>query len=424
MTTWGFIGSGHIGSHRRPVGDRAGHDVVMSNSRGRRPWPTWSPSSAPTPVPPTPGPPQRAGDVAVVTIPLRAYRDVPVAELDGKLVLDTMNYYPQRDGEIAELEDESTTTSELLQAHLPSSRRGQGVQQHRLRPPRRAGPPVRQPGPQRPARSRGRRRGEDHRRPRCSTRSATTRSTSARSPRAGASSATPPPTARSTPPTRPTGSPLPAAPGHPRGARRGAGRGSAATATWPEPPRAVRRLGLAWARRCARPGESDMRYGIEVVPFGPYAEPGPGWSWPRLRRTPAGRRSPCGTTRTSGRGRRPVGDARCGRGSHLSTPSGHPGEPGAPLPPAPARRRAARARRAQRWAGGLRGRPRRAGGLDPLGDGHSPATRAAMTDEALPLIARGARAPPSTTRGRTTVRPGCRCARRRQAGDHRSGSAA
>ena len=33
-----------------------------------------------------------------------------------------MNYYPQRDGDIPELDDESTTTSELLQAQLPESR--------------------------------------------------------------------------------------------------------------------------------------------------------------------------------------------------------------------------------------------------------------------------------------------------------------
>ena len=39
----------------------------------------------------------------------------------GKIVIDTNNYYPQRDGRIPQLDDESTTTSELLQAHLPKS---------------------------------------------------------------------------------------------------------------------------------------------------------------------------------------------------------------------------------------------------------------------------------------------------------------
>jgi predicted dinucleotide-binding enzyme len=57
----------------------------------------------------------------VVTIPLSAYRQVPVEPLRGKVVIDTNNYYPQRDGHIAELDDGSTTSSELLQAHLPGS---------------------------------------------------------------------------------------------------------------------------------------------------------------------------------------------------------------------------------------------------------------------------------------------------------------
>ena len=47
---------------------------------------------------------------------------MPVAPLAGKIVIDTNNYYPQRDGHIPELDNESTTTSELLQAHLPTSR--------------------------------------------------------------------------------------------------------------------------------------------------------------------------------------------------------------------------------------------------------------------------------------------------------------
>ncbi|HKT80711.1 MAG TPA: hypothetical protein VJP86_10865, partial [Vicinamibacterales bacterium] len=48
--------------------------------------------------------------------------DVPAAPLAGKIVIDTNNYYPQRDGRIPELDDERTTTSELLQQHLPQSK--------------------------------------------------------------------------------------------------------------------------------------------------------------------------------------------------------------------------------------------------------------------------------------------------------------
>jgi hypothetical protein len=64
----------------------------------------------------------KAGDIVVVTVPLKNYTQVPVEPLTGKIVIDTNNYYPQRDGHIPELDNESTTTSELLQAHLPASK--------------------------------------------------------------------------------------------------------------------------------------------------------------------------------------------------------------------------------------------------------------------------------------------------------------
>jgi predicted dinucleotide-binding enzyme len=63
-----------------------------------------------------------AGDFAVVTVPLKAVDQVPVQPLSGKVVIDTCNYYPRRDGRIPQLEDESTTTSELVQRHLTGAR--------------------------------------------------------------------------------------------------------------------------------------------------------------------------------------------------------------------------------------------------------------------------------------------------------------
>jgi len=58
----------------------------------------------------------------VVSVPLKNYRAIPVEPLAGKVVIDTNNYYPERDGHIPELDNESTTTSELLQAHLPTAK--------------------------------------------------------------------------------------------------------------------------------------------------------------------------------------------------------------------------------------------------------------------------------------------------------------
>jgi predicted dinucleotide-binding enzyme len=98
-----------------------GYDVVISNSRGPATLVSLvselgSRARAATPTE------AAAADIVIVTIPLKNYRSVPVEPLAGKIVIDTNNYYPQRDGHIPELDNESTTTSELLQAHLPASR--------------------------------------------------------------------------------------------------------------------------------------------------------------------------------------------------------------------------------------------------------------------------------------------------------------
>src|SRR3954465_14608745 len=121
MTTIGLIGSGHIGGTVARLAVDAGHDVVLSNSRGPETLTALIDELGPHARAATPEEAAASGDVVVVTIPLKAYRAVPVEPLRGKVVIDTNNYYPQRDGQIAELDDESTTTSELLQAHLPES---------------------------------------------------------------------------------------------------------------------------------------------------------------------------------------------------------------------------------------------------------------------------------------------------------------
>jgi predicted dinucleotide-binding enzyme len=122
MTTIGLIGSGHIGSTVARLAVDAGHDVVLSNSRGPETLTDLVDQLGPRARAATAAEAAAAGDIVVVAIPLKAYRTVPVEPLRGKVVIDTSNYYPQRDGHIAELDDESTTSSELLQAHLPESR--------------------------------------------------------------------------------------------------------------------------------------------------------------------------------------------------------------------------------------------------------------------------------------------------------------
>jgi predicted dinucleotide-binding enzyme len=122
VATIGLIGSGNIGSTIARLAVDAGHDVVLSNSRGPETLTDLVEQLGPHARSATAAEAAAAGDIVVVTVPLKAYREVPVEPLRGKVVIDTNNYYPDRDGHIAELDDESTTTSELLQAHLPESR--------------------------------------------------------------------------------------------------------------------------------------------------------------------------------------------------------------------------------------------------------------------------------------------------------------
>ncbi|NYE96636.1 hypothetical protein FHU41_002886 [Psychromicrobium silvestre] len=122
MTTLGLIGSGHIGSALARLAVDHGYDVVLSNSRGPETLQDLVAKLGPKARAATPAEAAQAGDLVVVTIPLKNYLQVPVEPLAGKVVIDTNNYYPQRDGQITELDSEETTVSELLQKHLPTSK--------------------------------------------------------------------------------------------------------------------------------------------------------------------------------------------------------------------------------------------------------------------------------------------------------------
>jgi 8-hydroxy-5-deazaflavin:NADPH oxidoreductase len=122
MATIGLIGAGHIGSQLARLAVAHGYAVVVSNSRGPETLAPLVAELGPHARAATPTEAAAAGDVVVVTIPLKAIGTVPVEPLAGKIVIDTNNYYPQRDGHIRELDDETATTAELLQRHLPQSK--------------------------------------------------------------------------------------------------------------------------------------------------------------------------------------------------------------------------------------------------------------------------------------------------------------
>jgi len=122
MTRVGIIGAGHIGSTlARGLADR-GYEVVISNSRGPETLEGLIAQLGEHATAGTVTDAATAGDVVIVTVPLKAYQDVPVEPLAGKIVLDTNNYYFERDGHIDALDRGEATTSGLLQQHLPTSK--------------------------------------------------------------------------------------------------------------------------------------------------------------------------------------------------------------------------------------------------------------------------------------------------------------
>lgn len=120
--TLGLIGSGMIGSALARLAVAAGLDVVLSNSRGPETLADLVAELGDHARAATPQEAARAGDLVVATIPLKAYEQLPAAALADKTVIDTMNYYPDRDGAIAGLDTGDSTSSELVQRHLADSR--------------------------------------------------------------------------------------------------------------------------------------------------------------------------------------------------------------------------------------------------------------------------------------------------------------
>ena len=101
----GIIGAGHIGGTLARRLRALGHDVAVANSRGPASLAELAAETGARAV--TVEEAVRGRDLVVVTVPLRAVADLPPGLFDAAgdaVVVDTGNYYPERDGRIAEIE--------------------------------------------------------------------------------------------------------------------------------------------------------------------------------------------------------------------------------------------------------------------------------------------------------------------------------
>jgi 8-hydroxy-5-deazaflavin:NADPH oxidoreductase len=122
MTTFGIIGSGNIGTAVSTALTRAGHRVVIGNSRGPESLADLVAQLGENATAATAVEAAAAGEVVLVAVPFGKEDALPVAELAGKIVLDADNYYFERDGHHAALDAGESTVGGELQARLPQSK--------------------------------------------------------------------------------------------------------------------------------------------------------------------------------------------------------------------------------------------------------------------------------------------------------------
>jgi predicted dinucleotide-binding enzyme len=115
----GIIGAGKIGGTLTRRFSKLGHKVAVANSRGPKTLADLARETGAEAV--TVAEAARTGEVVVVTIPLGHIPDLPKDLFKGVpatvVVIDTCNYYPQRDGRIDEIL-QGTPESVWVERHL------------------------------------------------------------------------------------------------------------------------------------------------------------------------------------------------------------------------------------------------------------------------------------------------------------------
>ncbi|HEX8249083.1 MAG TPA: NAD(P)-binding domain-containing protein [Pyrinomonadaceae bacterium] len=118
----GIIGAGHIGANAARLFVEAGHEIAIANSRGAETLQDLIAELGERAQAVNTEEAAKFGEVVFVSIPFGKYKELPADAFDGKIVIDSNNYYPDRDGNFVELDKNETSSSELLAEHLRGAR--------------------------------------------------------------------------------------------------------------------------------------------------------------------------------------------------------------------------------------------------------------------------------------------------------------
>ena len=122
MTTIGIIGAGEVGKQLARAAVTNGYEIVIANTRAPSTLTGFVEELGPRARAARPAEAAAASDFAIVAYPYRPGDHLPVAELAGKVVLDTNNYMVWRDGNFPEVDSGRKTVHELRQEQLPTSK--------------------------------------------------------------------------------------------------------------------------------------------------------------------------------------------------------------------------------------------------------------------------------------------------------------
>lgn len=118
----GIIGAGNIGATAAKLFINAGHEIAIANSRGAETLEDLVKDLGVNAHAVSIEEAAKFGEIVLIAIPFGKSETLPREVFHGKIVIDAGNYYPSRDGQFAEIDNSTTTSSELMANHLHGSR--------------------------------------------------------------------------------------------------------------------------------------------------------------------------------------------------------------------------------------------------------------------------------------------------------------